>query len=137
MTALITLLAAIPATNVSPTASPQYGYASHYAPAVFETVVAHRFANDWWRSPPPPDWYTVAGYAATTDCAQVGQVVLMRPAGDIRWHRVLVADCAGNWDTLNWMLDNRIIAELDHSLFTRWATRYGVPLAIELQEPTS
>lgn len=131
MTALITF-GVTAVAGLSPTVSPQYGYASHYAPAVFETVVAYRFANDWWRNTPPVDWYTVAGYAATTDCAQVGRVILMRPAGDTRWHHVLVADCAGDWDTLTWMLDNSIVVELDHDLWHRWAAVYGAPLAIEV-----
>lgn len=109
------------------------GFASRYDPGVFEAVVAHRFDNGWWRNEPPPDWDRVAGYAATTDCGQVGKVVLMRPVGATTWERVLVADCAGADGTLDWMLANNIVAELDYSLFTRWAAEYGLPLAVEMR----
>ena len=119
---------------IAPETTPVTGYASRYAPGVFEGVVAHRFANGWWRNTPPSDWTTVAGYAATTDCNQVGKIVLMRPIGATRWERVLVADCAGNDGyTMDWMLQNNIIVELDYTLFTRWADAYGLPLAIEMR----
>ena len=123
------LLAAL----VAPRTTPQTGYVSRSDPGVFEGVVAHRFANGWWRNTPPDDWQTVAGYAATTDCDQVGKVVLMRPVGAETWERVLVGDCVGDVQTLNWMLDNNIVAELDYELFTRWASAYGVPLAVEMR----
>lgn len=109
------------------------GYVSHYAPGVFEGVVAHRWANDWWRNEPPADWHEVAGYAATTDCDQVGRVMWMRPEGAAEWQRVLVADCAGDQATIDWMLANRIVAELDHALFTNWSDQYGVPLKIQMR----
>lgn len=112
---------------------PLTGYASRYDEGVFEGVVAHRNANGWWRNPLPPDWTAVSGYAATSDCGQVGQVVLMRPVGAATWERLLVADCAGDMPTLNWLIDNNIIAELDYELFTRWASEYGLPLAIEMR----
>ena len=111
---------------------PQDGYASRYDPGVLEGVVGLRWQNDWWRVTPPADWYTVSGYAATTDCGEVGAVVEMRPVGSDRWERILVADCAGR-DSHWWMLDNRIAAELDYETFTRWAAAYGVPLAIEVR----
>lgn len=109
------------------------GFASGYAPGVFEDVVTHRHAMDWWRNEPPMDWYVVAGYAATNDCSQVGQVVQMRPAGAARWSRVLVADCAGNDGTPQWMHANRIVAELDYGLWARWTAAYGRPLALEMR----
>lgn len=46
---------------------------------------------------------------------------------------MLVADCAGADGTLDWMLANNIVAELDYSLFTRWAAEYGRPLAVEMR----
>lgn len=112
---------------------PVSGYASKYDPTVFETVVRHRFDNDWWRVPPPADWYMVEGYAATTDCAQVGRVVMLRPAGAVRWSRVLVADCAGDEASLSWMLDNHILVELSHDLWRRWSEIWGAPLAVEMR----
>lgn len=110
------------------------GYASAYAPGVFEGVVAHRHAQGWWRNAPPWDWYLVAGYAATNDCSQVGRVVHMRPAGATRWSRVLVADCAGDDGTPEWMHENDIVAELDATLWERWAARHGRPLAVEMRQ---
>ncbi len=109
------------------------GYASRYDPGVFEGVVDLRWRHGWWRNMPPYDWTTVAGYAATTDCDQVGTVVLMRPVGASRWERVLVADCMGDIETMYWMIDNNIAAELDYALFTRWAAEYGLPLEIEMR----
>ena len=114
-------------------AAPLTGYASRYDPGVFEAVVAHRNEQGWWRNTPPSDWTTVAGYAATTDCDQVGKVVLMRPVGAATWERVLVGDCVGDAQTMDWMLDNNIVAELDYGLFTRWASEYGLPLAVEMR----
>lgn len=113
--------------------SARSGYVSRYDPGVFEAVVSHRFVNGWWRNEPPADWDTVAGYAVTTDCNQVGQVLLMRPVGATTWERVLVADCSGDLESMNWMLDNNIIAELDYGLFMRWAAEYGLPLAVEMR----
>ena len=117
--------------NVEPPAVA--GYASAYAPTVFEGVVAHRFDNGWWRVEPPADWYTVAGYAAVTDCGRVGEVVELRPVGAETWQRVLVADCVGDVASLDWMLANNIVAELDARLYARWAADYGTPLALEMR----
>ena len=108
------------------------GYASRYDPGVFEEVVNYRDINGWWRNVPPVDRHLVAGYAATSDCGQVGKVVYMRPVGSSVWERVLVADCAGR-DSHQWMLDNSIVAELDYNLFTRWAGIHGLPLAVEMR----
>lgn len=115
------------------TTFPWEGYASRYDEGVFEGVVALRFREGWWRNEPPADWHAVAGFAATTNCDQVGRVLLMRPVGAARWERVLVADCAGADGTLDWMVENRIIAELDYGLWSRWAGEHGVPLAIEMR----
>lgn len=108
------------------------GYASAYEPGVFEGVVTLRHDRGWWRVKPPVDWYRVAGYVATNDCSQVGTVVKMRPVGSGRWLPVLVADCAGNDGTPEWMHANRIIAELDAGLWERWTEAYGRPLAVEM-----
>lgn len=134
MTALLPAVALILALVDAPAAPPEplVGWASRYDPAVLEGVVARRFQMGWWRTPPPVDWYTVAGYAATADCAQVGHVVEMRPVGATRWERILVADCAGR-DSWQWMVDNRIVAELDFATFGRWAAEWGVPLEVEVR----
>lgn len=132
MTAALAALGLLLA-NAEPPAVWVEGYASAYAPTVFEDVVEHRFANDWWRNPPPPDWYTVAGYAAVTDCGRVGEVVELRPVGAQTWQRVLIADCVGDMASLEWMLSNKIVAELDARLFARWVGEWGAPLALEMR----
>ena len=138
MTALLPLVALLgfvtpPALDAAARAGvPEQGYASRYDPQVLEGVVGLRWQNDWWRVTPPADWYTVSGYAATTDCGEVGAVVEMRPVGSDSWERILVADCAGR-DSHQWMLENQIVAELDYGTFIRWAGEWGVPLAIEVR----
>lgn len=109
------------------------GYASAYEPGVFEGVVALRHERNWWRVQPPVDWYAVAGYAATNDCAQVGTVIEMRPAGTGKWLPVLVADCAGDDGTPEWMRVNQIVAELDAGLWERWTAAHGRPLMVEMR----
>lgn len=110
----------------------QSGFASAYAPGRFEEVVRWRLDNDVWRTPPPVDWYTTAGYIATNDCAQVGQVVtLIAPDG--RAYRVLVADCGGNDGGADWMTNNQIVAELDWGLFERLTALHGRPLEVTLR----
>lgn len=108
------------------------GYASAYAPGRFEEVVRWRLDNDVWRSPPPVGWYTAAGYVATNDCSQVGQMAtLIDPDG--RPHTVLVADCGGADGGSRWMTENNIIAELDWRLWKRLTERHGRPLEIGLR----
>ncbi len=108
------------------------GWASAYAPGVMESTIRYRLDNDLWRNTPPRDWYTTAGYIATNDCAQVGQVVtLIDPAG--REWPVLVADCGGNDGGADWMTRHGIVAELDWDLFTRLTALHGRPLSITLR----
>ena len=110
------------------------GWASAYAPGVMESTVEYRFTHGVWWHTPPRNWYEVAGYIATNDCAQVGQTMtLIDPAG--RAYRVLVADCGGPGDGVgaSWMTRNRIIAELDWRLWERLTDEHGRPLEIELR----
>lgn len=109
------------------------GYASAYAPGVFEDVVRYRLDNGLWRVPPPYGWfYEVDGYIAGTDCARVGELAtLYDPAG--QEYTVLYADCAGDADTLTWMLDNRIVAELDARLWATLTAAHGRPLEVVLR----
>lgn len=127
--ATLTALALLFALDAPP--EPAAGWASAYAPGVMPDVVRYRLEHDLWRVPLAPDWYTVSGYAATADCDQVGAVVLMRPVGATRWERVLVADCAGR-DSWQWMVDNRIAAELDAATWERWTAEHGRPLRVEV-----
>lgn len=110
------------------------GWASAYAPGVMESTVEYRFTHGVWWHTPPRNWYEVAGYIATNDCAQVGQTMtLIDPAG--RAYRVLVADCGGPGDGVgaSWMTANRIVAELDWRLWQRLTDEHGRPLRIELR----
>ena len=108
------------------------GYASAYAPGVFEATVRFRLDNDIWRVTPPRDWYTVHGYVAVSDCARVGEVTTLR-AADGQEYDVLIADCAGDDGTPDWMRENAIVAELDWRLWERLTAAHGRPLAVELQ----
>jgi len=126
----------VAALLVAPDAAPvdgQRGYASAYAPNVFEDVVRHRFAAGLWPTPPPWNWYyEVQGYVAGTDCARVGELATLYDAGGAAY-TVLYADCAGDAATLDWMLKNRIVVELDAALFERLTAAHGRPLEVTLE----
>jgi len=108
------------------------GYASAYAPGVFENVVAYRLENRLWRNIPPSEWIYADGYIATNDCSQVGlMAVLVDPAGNE--HRVLIADCGGDDGGAAWMTKNRVVAELDWALWERLTAAHGRPLEVELR----
>jgi hypothetical protein len=108
------------------------GYASAYAPGVFEATVRYRLDNDVWRVDPPYGWFYLAhGYAAVGDCSRVGEMTTLR-AVDGREYAVLIADCAGNDGTPDWMRENAIIVELDARLWERLTAAHGRPLAVEL-----
>lgn len=110
----------------------QTGYASVYAPGRMEEVVRYRMDTGLWRTPPPVDWYTAAGYIATNDCSLVGQmVIVIGPDG--REYRVLVADCGGADGGAEWMTDNGIVAELDWRLWIQLTAAHGRPLRITLR----
>ena len=133
--AAFTLMAVIlwPAP-AAPESSGVTGWASAYAPGVMAEVITYRRANGLWRNPLPVDWYTAAGYIATNDCSQVGQMLtLITPDGRAR--RVLVADCGGPGDGVGaaWMTKHRIVAELDWRLWTKLTEIHGKPLEISLR----
>lgn len=109
------------------------GYASGYAPGVFEGVVRWRLDTGVWRVRPRWDWYYQAhGYIATTDCAKVGSMAtLYDPNG--KSYRVLVGDCSGHVETTAWMLDNNIVVELDGRLWDLLTAEHGRPLAVSLR----
>lgn len=123
-----------PAPASSAAGAPLAGFASAYAPGVFEATVRYRLDHDVWRVEPPWDWYYRAeGYAAVADCARVGEMATL-VAADGREYEVLIADCAGNDNTPEWMAANRIIVELDARLWAYLVERHGRPLAVELAE---
>lgn len=102
------------------------GWASAYAEGVFEDEVAHKVAAGWLVAPVE----LFDGYVATTDCAQKGEYILARAGSDAPVERLFVASCAGS-DAHVWMLDNRIIGEVDFETWQRWRvyrTSRGTPL---------
>lgn len=110
------------------------GYASAYADGVMEATIRYRLDHGLWFTPPPYDWYISHGAIATNDCTEVGQMKhLIAPDG--RSYRVLVADCGGSepHGGAAWMTRNRIIAELDWSLWEHLTDRHGRPLEITLR----
>lgn len=102
-------------------------WASQYAPGVMERVVAKRQASGQL----PANAARFDGYAASRDCADLGQTVWLRPAGSARWERFLVADCASQTDRQSatddrsgyqWMVGGGIWYEVDHRTAARWDT---------------
>lgn len=96
----------------------QSGVASQYAPNVMEHVVANR--QGWGQLPADlPDG--VNNYIAVLSCGAIGEVWLVRPDGG-KWEQFLVADCAGDTETIEWMKKNKILIEVDHNTAIRWDT---------------
>jgi hypothetical protein len=109
------------------------GWASAYAPGVFEDVVAYRLENRLWRNTPPSEWIYADGYIATNDCADVGRMAwLVDPAGNE--HRVLIADCGGDDGGSDFMTANNIVAELDWDLWSALTTAHGKPLRVGIND---
>lgn len=111
------------------------GWASGYADGVMDATVAYRMENNYWYSPPPYDWYQVAGYIAVNDCTRVGETATLVDPDGHEW-RVLVSDCGGDEGPdmgAAWMTANHIVAELDAGLWTRLVAKHGRPLAIEVR----
>lgn len=137
-TVLVLALAAGVVTDGLPSPAPAAtdyltGWASAYAPGVFEDTVRYRLDNDVWRVTPPWDWYyRTEGYVAVSDCARVGEMAIL-VAADGHEYEVLIADCAGADGTPDWMRENAIIVELDARLWERLTARHGRPLAVELR----
>lgn len=71
------------------------------------------------------------GAIAALSCDWLGQEWLIRPYGEQRWRRVIVADCAGDGHTFEWMRDNGIIGELDYKLGVEFgAVRGGIKVEV-------
>ena len=109
------------------------GWASAYSPGVMDATVAARMEHGYWFTPPPHDWYTVAGYIAVNDCRRVGEMATLIDPGGREW-RVLVADCGGPGEGqgADWMTTNGIVAEMDAALWERLTATHGRPLAIQV-----
>jgi hypothetical protein len=110
------------------------GWASAYAPGVFQEVVAFRLENQLWPQIPPSEWIYAEGYIAVADCRSVGEMAtLVDPSG--REWRVLIADCGERnkpGEGQDWMIANNIAAELDWEMWEQLTTTHGRPLWIEV-----
>jgi hypothetical protein len=96
--------------------------ASQYGPGVMEEVIENRQAGRAWASLSTPLPAT-HGAVAVTDCANLGDILWLRPIDSPSWESFLVADCArpNSVDgTQVWMQANRILAEIDHPTAVRW-----------------
>lgn len=88
-------------------------HASQYSPNVMREV------RDYRQLAP----IRVDGYIAAYNCAAIGQVWWMRPVEQSDWESFQVVDCAAPDDgAREWMIANRIIAEVDHPTAVRWDT---------------
>ena len=94
-------------------------WASQYDPGVMEKVVANQ--QKWGRLPVAvlPD---VDGFVAVSDCSRIGDVLYLRPTGQVNWEKYLIVDCAGSEATRDWMKVGNIVAEVDAQTAIRWGT---------------
>lgn len=91
------------------------GWASHYAPHVMDYPIEYHQLQ----TPCPGCAIAVA------DCSMIGDYWMIRPKGSPEWTPVVIADCAGNDGTPQWMAENGIIAELSYELADRFGAVGG------------
>jgi hypothetical protein len=103
------------------------GTASQYSPFLMEKVVARQqsYGNL------PEDLPAVDGFIAVEDCREVGEIWGVRPVGDGRWNRVMVADCSGHTETSSWMKRNNIPMELGWPLVEAFGGERGKGIRVE------
>lgn len=94
-----------------------HGIASQYAPGVMERVVAYRQTRPVAYAL-PADLPTVAGYVAVLECEHIGEVWTLR-INDGTPERYLVADCAGDAATRDWMTRGGVLVEVDYETAER------------------
>lgn len=122
------------------------GRASQYAPGVMDRVIVVRQSGVTAHTL-PATLPAVDGYVAARECADIGTVVWLRPAGAENWESFLVTDCASKTDHQSktdprsgyqWMHDNGILVEIDHKTAVRWGT-VGMIIAVEMatDDPSS
>lgn len=110
----------------------QSGIASQYAPNVMERVVANR--QGWGQLPADlPDG--ISGCIAVLSCGAIGEIWLVKPEGG-KWEQFLVADCAGDAKTIEWMETNNILVEIDHDTARDWDT-VGKGIKVEVMTENS
>jgi len=96
------------------------GVASQYDPGLMRQVVETRQTHPTAR-PLPAALPDVDGYIAVRSCDDIGKMWLVRPEGGA-WGRFLVADCAGDDTTREWMDAGNILVEVDYLTAVRWGT---------------
>lgn len=93
-------------------------------------VVSNR--QSWGQLPSPLP--SVDGFIAVLDCGRIGETWLLRPQGR-DWETFLVTDCAGDLETVKWMQNNNILAEVDYPTAERWATiGHGIRVRVITQD---
>jgi len=70
----------------------------------------------------------VDGYVAAVSCAEIGNIVYLRPQGTLRWEKFLIADCSGHAETTRWMITKGIPYELGGETVKRWGDRLNKDL---------
>lgn len=107
------------------------GQASQFDAGVMEDVIATRQAGRTAKTLPDPIPSYVEGFAAGRDCADVGQVVIMRRPG-YPWRVMMIADCPAAGDgTLAWMIAGDIYFEIDYQTRMAWEVPYKRACSIE------
>jgi hypothetical protein len=114
------------------------GWASHYSPGKFQEVIANR--QRWGHIQDIPE--DVTCFAAGRYPDEIGELVWLRPQGEVHWTKCLVVDCAGRSDRresdglsgLQWMLASNVIYEVDAQTMLRWQGRLGRGLRIEVSK---
>ena len=93
------------------------GAASQYGGGVAERVIAVRQTNRVSERLPGilPE---TDGYLAVLKCEHIGEVWYLRYEG--RVYSFLVIDCAGDQATIDWMVNNHIVGEIDHEMAVEW-----------------
>jgi len=94
----------------------------HYSPGMMETVIENRQTGQAWVSL-PADLPTVDGYAASTSCEDLGQIIWLQPLGSTVPESFLIVDCArpDNSDgTLARMMQSYRVAEVGYLTISRW-----------------
>jgi len=87
------------------------GVASQYDPGVMERTIRVRQAGRV-AMPLPQTLPETDGAIAVLECGRIGETwYFMFPDGTIELF--LIADCAGDASTRNWMVRNNILAEVD------------------------
>lgn len=100
------------------------GIASQYDPGVMGGVVNVRQR----RGDIPEDLPDVDGYVARPLCSEIGDIVYLRPEGQVEWERFLVVDC-GCPIGYAWMTRNNVLVEVDYETAVRWDTvGYGIDI---------